>query len=343
MKNNYGWIMAVLCFLVLWIEIVWDAYNNRYLTGGIILIITSGSVLFSVLYSRRAWCRYFCPLGAVNAIFAMPSVVELRSNSHVCQNKCQSHSCYHGDLEKPGCPMFRHPYLVDNNRDCIMCAKCIKSCDNSSVQLNVRLAPQELWSLETPRRADSFLIVAMGAIFFPFALQDQFSDFSAWCVEGLAATYGLFLPGWLVATVLFFCLILVFQVGYYFLIIIQSVYAQIDRSFLLPLLGYGFIPLILGAYMAVHLEFFVSGAGRIIPNIREFLGLSYSYEDIRLISSDSTYVLQFLTILGGLLAALYATYRVTERVLVDAPVTTKTLVLPFSFLISLAALFVFMV
>ena len=343
MKNNSGWIMAVLCILVFWIEIVWDAYNNRYLTGGIILIITSGSVLFSVLYSRRAWCRYFCPLGAVNAIFAMPSVVELRSNSHVCQNKCQSHSCYHGDLEKPGCPMFRHPYLVDNNRDCIMCAKCIKSCDNSSVQLNVRLAPQELWSLETPRRADSFLIVAMGAIFFPFALQDQFSDFSAWCVEGLAATYGLFLPGWLVATVLFFCLILVFQVGYYFLIIIQSVYAQIDRSFLLPLLGYGFIPLILGAYMAVHLEFFVSGAGRIIPNIREFLGLSYSYEDIRLISSDSTYVLQFLTILGGLLAALYATYRVTERVLVDAPVTTKTLVLPFSFLISLAALFVFMV
>ena len=343
MKNNAGWIMAVLCILVFWIEIVWDAYNSPYLTGGIILIITMGSILFSVLYSRRAWCRYFCPLGAVNAIFSMPSVVELRSNTHVCLNRCQSHSCFRGDSEMPGCPMFRHPYLVDNNRDCIMCAKCIKSCENSSIQLNVRLAPQELWSLETPRRADSFLIVAMGAIFFPFALHDQFSLIVALCVEGLGSHYGLFLPGWLMASVLFFSLILIFQVGYYFLIIIQSMYAQIDRAFLLPLLGYGFIPLILGAYMALHLEFFVSGAGRIVPNIRELIGLSYSYEDIRLISSDSTYVLQFLTIIGGLLAALYATYRVTERVLVDAPVTSKTLVLPFGFLISLAAMFVFMV
>ncbi|MFT5698445.1 MAG: transcriptional regulator with AAA-type ATPase domain [Desulforhopalus sp.] len=343
MKNNAGWIMAVLCILVFWIEIVWDAYNNRYLTGGIIIIITLGSILFSVLYSRRAWCRYFCPLGAVNAIFSMPAVVELRSNSHVCLNRCQSHSCYHGDDEIPGCPMFRHPYLVDNNRDCIMCAKCIKACDNSSVQLNVRLAPQELWSLETPRRADSFLIVAMGAIFFPFALHEQFSLIVAWCADLLGAKYGLFLPGWLVASVLFFSIILIFEIGYYCMITIQSIYAQIDRAFLLPLLGYGFIPLILGGYMALHLEFFVSGAGRIVPNIQEMFGLAHSYEDIRLISSDSTYVLQFLTVLGGLLAALYATYRVTERVLVDAPVTSKTLVLPFGFLISLAAMFVFMV
>ena len=343
MSNNSGWIMATLCIVVFWIEIVWDAYNNQYLTGSIILIITLGSVLFSVLYSRRAWCRYLCPLGAVNAIFSMPSVVELRSNSHVCLNRCQSHSCYHGDTEIPGCPMFRHPYLVDDNRDCIMCAKCIKACDNSSIQLNVRLAPQELWSLETPRTADSFLIVALGAIFFPFALQEQFAEIVTWCVEMLGGAYGLELPSWLVASVLFFAVILIFELGYYCMITIQSIYAQIDREFLLPLLGYGFIPLILGGYMALHLEFFISGAGRIVPNVQEFLGLAFSYEDIRLISADSTYVLQFLTVLGGLLAALYATYRVTERVLVGVPVTSKTLALPFSFLISLAAMFVFMV
>ncbi|WP_458776936.1 sigma 54-interacting transcriptional regulator [Desulforhopalus sp. 52FAK] len=343
MVNYSGWIMAVLCILVFWIEIVWDAYNNRYLTGAIILIITFGSVLFSVLYSRRAWCRYLCPLGAVNAIFSMPSVMELRSNSHVCLNRCQSHACYHGDSEIPGCPMFRHPYLVDDNRDCIMCAKCIKACDNSSIQLNVRLAPQELWSLETPRKADSFLIVALGAIFFPFALQPQFKEIVEWCVGVLGDVHGLHMPSWIVASALFFTIIFVFQVGYYCMISIQSIYAKIDKDVLLPLLGYGFIPLILGGYMAQHLEFFISGAGRIIPNIQEFLGFAYSYEDIRLISSDSTYVLQFITVMGGLLAALYATYRVTERVLVGVPVTSKTLFLPFSFLCTLATMFVFMV
>ncbi len=341
-KDYSGWIMALLCILVFWVEIVWDAYNNRYLTFGIILIITLGSILFSVLFSRRSWCRYLCPLGAVNAIFAMPSVVELRSNRHVCLNRCQNHSCYTGEGDITGCPMFRHPYLVDNNRDCIMCSKCIKSCGNSSIQLNLRLAPQELWALETPRRADSFLIVSMGAIFFPFALQNEFFQLIDWLVA-FAGNLGIPLPGHLVGSIIFFVLILIFQLGYYLMVTIQSWYAKIDKNLLLPLFGYGVIPLILGGYMAVHLEFFVGGAGRILPNIQEFFGLHPSYLDLRLISVDSTHVLQILTVLGGLLASLYVTYRITERVLVGDSLTSKALVIPFSFLALLAGLFVFMV
>ncbi len=341
-KNYSGWIMAVLCILVFWIEIVWDAYNNPFLTGGIILIITLGSILFSVLFSRRSWCRYLCPLGAVNAIFSMPSVVELRSNRHVCLNRCGSHSCFAGDGDISGCPMFRHPYLVDNNRDCIMCAKCIKSCDNSSIQLNLRLAPEELWALETPRRADSFLIVSMGAIFFPFALQNKFSQLVEWLVT-FAGNVGLALPEHLVGSIYFFTLILIFQLGYYLMVTVQSLYAGIDKKLLLPLFGYGVIPLILGGYMALHLEFFVSGAGRILPNVEELFGSSPSYDNLRLISVDSTHVLQILTVLGGFLASLYATYRVTERALVGETLTSKPLVIPFSFLTILAGLFVYMV
>lgn len=341
-KEYSGWIMAILCILVFWIEIVWDAYNNPYLTGGIILIITLGSILFSVLYSRRSWCRYLCPLGAVNAIFAMPSVVELRSNRHVCVNRCQNHSCFVGEGDISGCPMFRHPYLVDNNRDCIMCAKCIKSCGNSSIQLNLRLAPQELWALETPRRADSFLIVSMGAIFFPFALQSEFFQLSDWLVT-FAGSWGVVLSSHFVGSVIFFALILFFQIGYYLMVSIQALYARIDKNLLLPLFGYGTIPLILGGYMAVHLEFFVSGAGRIVPNLQELMGQQPVYDNLRLISVDSTHVLQILTVFGAFLASLYVTYRITERVLVGETLTSKALAIPFTFLTILAGLFVLMV
>jgi ferredoxin len=247
-----------------------------------------------------------------------------------------------GDADITGCPMFRHPYLVDNNRDCIMCGKCIKNCDNSSIQLNLRLAPQELWALETPRRADSFLIVSMGAIFFPFALQDEFSDLIQYLVS-LSGQVTFTLPFYFVGSLAFFAIIFLFQVGYYTMVTVQSVYARMDKDFLLSLFGYGFIPLILGGYLAVHLEFFVCGAGRIVPNIQELLGQTVSYENVRLISSDSTYVLQFLTVMGGLLASLYATYRVIERALAGDVLTSKALVIPFSFLMVLAGLFVFMV
>lgn len=341
-KKYSGWIMALLCIAVFWVEIVWDAYNNPYLTGGIILIITIGSLVSSVLYSRRTWCRYLCPLGAVNAIFAMPSIVELRANRHVCLNRCKDHSCFAGDSFVPGCPMFRHPYLVDNNRDCIMCAKCIKNCDNSSIQLNIRLAPEELWALATPRNADSFLVVSMTAIFFPFALKDEFSRLTEWLVSMFSAI-GIGVPDFLAASLIFFFCIFIFQSGYYLMVSLQCLYAKMDKKLLLPLFGYGFIPMILGGYLAVHLEFFVSGAGRILPNVQEWLGLPFSYEHIRLLSPDSTAVLKTLTVLGGFLASLYATYRVIERALAGDPLSTRALVIPFSFLIIIAGLFVFMV
>ena len=223
-----------------------------------------------------------------------------------------------------------------------MCAKCIKTCENSSIQLNLRLAPQELWALETPRRADSFLIVAMGAIFFPFVLQNEFFQLVDW-LTAVLSNIGLLLPDYVVGSCLFFVWILVFQSGYYLMVIVQSLYAKMDKNLLLPLFGYGCIPLILGGFMAFHLDVFVRGAGRIVPNLQELFGWHYSYENIRLISADSTYVLQILTVLGGLLASLYATYRVIDRAMAGDMVTSKSLVIPFSFLIILAGLFVVIV
>jgi ferredoxin len=272
----------------------------------------------------------------------MPSVVELRSNRHVCLNRCQEHSCYVGDGDLAGCPMFRHPYLVDNNRDCIMCGKCVKTCTNSSIQINLRLAPQELWALETPRPADSFLIVSMAAIFFPFALQSEFAGVVDWLVRTIGDR-GLVLPHALVASILFFGLILLFQIGFYLTVSVEALYAKIDRKLLLSQSGYGVIPLILGGYMAVHMNLFVSGAGRLVPNMQDLFGMRQSYENIRLISADSTYVLQFLTVMGGLLASLYATYRVIGRAMAGEAVTSKAMVIPFTFLIALGILFVFMV
>ena len=223
-----------------------------------------------------------------------------------------------------------------------MCAKCIKNCDNSSIQLNLRLAPQELWALETPRRADSFLIVAMGAIFFPFILQQEFAQLVSLLGSALIRT-GLILPESFIGSVLFFVWIALFQAGYYAMVRIQCLYAKMDKNLLLPLFGYACIPLILGGYMAFHLDVFMRGAGRVVPNLQQILGLHYSYDTVRLISADSTFVLQVITVIGGLLASLYATYRVIERAMPGDTVTSRALVIPFTFLVILDGLFLFIV
>jgi CRP-like cAMP-binding protein/polyferredoxin len=339
LKNYSGWIMASLCIIVLWVEIVWNAYRNPILSGWIILAITLGSLFFSVFYKRRAWCRYLCPLGAINAVFAMPSILEVRSNRHLCLNRCTDHACYTGVVDEEGCPMFRHPFMVDNNRDCIVCGRCIKNCQKASIHLNIRLAPQELWELEAPRQADSFLIISLGAIFFLFALHEELYTTINWLQQAYPALFGR-LPFSFIGSVIFFGLIFIFQIGYYLMVQVQAYLTKMDRKMLLELLGYGFIPIILGVYLAVHFEIFVSQTWRLVANIRELFGLAIINEGARLISPDASALLQVITVSGGFLASLYATHRIVDRIK-GGGITSRDLVLPYSFLAGFTVLFVF--
>ncbi|MCB2218531.1 sigma 54-interacting transcriptional regulator [Desulfofustis glycolicus] len=338
-KNYSGWLMSALCILVFWVEIVFNAYERPILSGWIILGITIGSIFFSIFYKRRTWCRYLCPLGAINAIFAMPSILELRSNRHLCLNRCTDHACYTGLEDQEGCPMFRHPFMVDNNRDCIVCGQCIKQCKKHSIHLNVRMAPQELWDIEAPRQADSFLIVALGAIFFPFALHQDLYQWIYWLQQTYPHGFGR-LPFALIGSLIFFGLIFLFQLGYYLMVQVQAKLTRVDRTMLLPLLGYGFIPIILGVYLAVHFEIFVSQSWRLVANIREILAMAPIEAGARLISPDASALLQVFTVAGGFFASLYATHRIIDR-LKGGGVTTRDLILPYSFLAGFTILFIF--
>ncbi len=342
-KKYSGWFMAFLCILVLWIELVWDAYSSPLLTASIILAVSAGSFIFSIFYKRRVWCRYLCPLGAVNAIFSMPSVIELRSNRHLCMNRCREHVCFSGgDNDNDGCPMFRHPFLVDNNRDCIICANCIKNCSNASIHLNLRLTPQELWNLNTPRRADSFLVVALGAIFFPFALHNEFSAISTALFTEILPIFPD-MPAYVSETAVFFGLIALFQIGYLLMVRLVSHYSGVEEKSLKPMLAYGFIPLILGCYLAIHFNLFMQDAWRIWPNLLEILGLKANYIPHRILSKDSTSVLQAITVSGGMLASFYAIYRIMARFKGDGAFSSETLVLPYSFMIVLGGLSLYLI
>ena len=162
-------------------------------------------------------------------------------------------------------------------------------------------------------------------------------------IQGLGERYGLHLPGPVVGSLIFFGVILIFQVVYYLMVTLEARALRVDKKLLLPLLGYGFIPLILGGYLAVHLEFFVRDSWNLVLIVQEALKLlPVATGDIRLISRDSTAVLQTLTVIGGLLASMYATYRIVNRVLAGDTLESRMVVLPFGFLITMAVLFIVM-
>lgn len=335
-RHYSGWIMTVLCILLFWIETTWNAYESPRLTGWIILSITLSALFFSMFFKRRVWCRYLCPLGAINALFSMPAILELRSNTHMCMNRCTDHLCYHGDDGAAGCPMFRHPFLVDNNRDCILCGQCVKNCKLNSIHLNLRLAPQELWNLQSPRLEDSVLVVSLAAIFYPFAINQTEPDLIARWGE-LLQTLGLPASPALATGIFFFGCILVYLTGYTLMSTIMARLTGNSWKTTAAILGYGMIPLVLGAFMAAHLEILVGGIWLLPANILELFGLAGDFGRSRLMSRDTTFVLQAITVFGGLVASLYATKRIITRLLLGRRYTLKIFLLP-AVLLCLSAL-----
>ncbi len=335
-KQYSGWIMTLLCILLFWIEIAWNAYDSPRLTAWIILTITLCSLFFSMFFKRRVWCRYLCPLGAINALFSMPSILELRANRHMCTNRCINQSCYNGDEGAAGCPMFRHPFLVDNNRDCILCGQCIKNCRLDSIHLNLRLAPQELWSLQSPRLEDSILVVSLAAIFYPFAVNQKYTGFmQSWT----SILHGMGLPDnqALASSIFFFSCIIVYLSGYTVLSHLMARLTGNSWRTTASILGYSMIPLVLGAFMAAHLEVFVNGIWKLTASLRTMAGLAGEYTASRLISTDATFILQLITVTGSLIASLYASQRIIKRLAADRQYLPKMTIAP-AFLLFLSAI-----
>jgi hypothetical protein len=105
--NRWGawWLFAGFAAIYLW-EHLWDLPHTAYLSAWLLLVITAGAVIGSLIYERRLWCRYLCPIGGMNGMFAKLSMVEVRSTQQVCGSQCQYLWLLQGRLGHSGqfCP-----------------------------------------------------------------------------------------------------------------------------------------------------------------------------------------------------------------------------------------------
>ncbi len=257
-----GWILYGGFALILLWEELWNLENTAYLSGWLLLIITAGAVICSVLFERRFWCRYLCPIGGMNGLFAKLSMVELRAQQGICSATCNTYHCYKGGPAEgkgqatAGCPVYSHPAQLVDNRNCVLCMTCLKACPHESVALNLRPPGIELW---TSHRATGYevalLLLLLGAVFLhrlpqltTMVLGDSALLDSFWG-HAIASFIALFLPGAIA-------------------LLLDRARVQLQgtgsqRDFLT--LAYGYLPLVLLASLAHYLLPGLSEAGRIVP------------------------------------------------------------------------------
>ena len=154
--------------ILLW-ESVCDLENTAWLSSCLLLVITAGAVIGSLRFEKRFWCRYLCPVGGMNGLFAKLSILELRAQAATCAGSCSSYACFKGGpaegegLATAGCPLGTHPAHLSSTRNCVLCMVCVQACPHRSLQLSLRpLAADLQRDLDEPDAEVGLLLVLAG-------------------------------------------------------------------------------------------------------------------------------------------------------------------------------------
>ncbi|MCP9915989.1 4Fe-4S binding protein [Cyanobium sp. ATX 6F1] len=168
--NSDAWASPVLAALfaaiLLWEELG-DLANTAWASSTLLLLITAGAVLGSLSFEKRFWCRFLCPVGGMNGLFAKLSILELRAQVGTCSGSCSTYACFKGGpadgegLATAGCPLGTHPAHLADNRNCVLCLTCAQACPHRSVQLSLRPPAADLHKEMAPPVGEPGLMLVL--------------------------------------------------------------------------------------------------------------------------------------------------------------------------------------
>ena len=155
--------------------LLWEAVGNlettAWLSSCLLLLITAGAVVASLRFEKRFWCRYLCPVGGMNGLFAKLAISELRAQIGTCSGSCSSFACFKGGPAEgegyatAGCPVGTHPAHLSDNRNCVLCLTCAQACPHRSVTLRLRPPAADLQrSMDPPAGEAGLILVLAGGL-----------------------------------------------------------------------------------------------------------------------------------------------------------------------------------
>ena len=105
-----------------------DQLNFFRMSGWVLLIFLA--ILLAEFVSRRFWCRYLCPLGALFAFFSKFQIWRRRVSSDctdcvACQNICKMDA-------------IKSDFRLTDYAECIQCYDCVKDCAPHVTTINFK-------------------------------------------------------------------------------------------------------------------------------------------------------------------------------------------------------------
>lgn len=107
-------------------------------TGAVLAALAILAIAVSLIFERRSFCRYLCPVGGFIGLYAQTAPVELRVTDPSLCARCATKPCYRGSADGYGCPWLVFPGGLTKNTACGLCLECLRTCPSNNIALNLR-------------------------------------------------------------------------------------------------------------------------------------------------------------------------------------------------------------
>lgn len=166
---------TVLISILFFIGITWaEEYYNLagpglpLFTALLVVGIICWDLFYSLVFERRSFCRYGCPLGGmIGVVSAMAPFEGFRTKDRSLCKVCTTKECMRGSDRSYGCPWYEYPGSMASNFNCGLCAECFKGCPYENVGLAVRTPLTDVYA-PRKKRFDVALGISllMGLVIF---------------------------------------------------------------------------------------------------------------------------------------------------------------------------------
>ena len=222
------------------------------------------ALILSLIYERRSFCRYVCPIGGFTGLYAKAAPVEVRTlDINVCR-QCIDKPCYQA------CSWGQYPPALQTSADCGLCMECLRVCPHENITVRLRQWGSEFQEKAKARLDETFL----GLVMLSSVLVDTAVFLGPW--GGLkTAAYSIGSREWLIYSALFMlvalvilpaCFTLAVWFGARFKKTGQPLVRQIAHA------GQVLIPLGLCAWIAFTISFAFAKFGYVLPVLSDPLG-----------------------------------------------------------------------
>lgn len=271
-------------------------------TAAVLAGMLFSAIGLSMVFERRAFCRYLCPVGGFIGLYAQVAPVELRvKDKRVCM-QCADKPCYNGSAAGYGCPWDVFPAGLNRNTSCGLCMECLRTCPFDNIAVNTRPFSADL-AKPAARLDEAFKVFIMvgAALLYAGVL------LGPWGALKLAA-YSVGSPAWFAYAATFLFLVFGLLPGLFWLAVKSGQVISRSKAALktpFSLFATALIPLGLLFWVAFSLSFVLTNAAYILGTLSDPFGWDWNLFGTAAITwqpylTAALVPLQTLALVGGL-------------------------------------------